>query len=59
MNRLISEKVKEKDNFRPAMILMRKHIESTKLKIDNLEIQKKDFLANVKEFRAKKVIKGN
>lgn len=59
MNKLISEKMKEKDNFRPAMILMRKHIDSVKLKIENLEIQKKDFLANVKEFRTKKVIKGN
>lgn len=54
MNKLISDKEKEKDNFRPAMILLKKHINALKLKIKNVDMQKSEFMINVTEFARKK-----
>ena len=55
LNKQISDKAKEKDNFRPAMTLLTKHTQSLKLKIKNIEIQKSDFMLNITEFTKKKV----
>lgn len=57
LNKLISDKEKEKDNFRPAMILLKKHISSLQQKIKNLEIQKSEFMLRVTEFAEKNVKK--
>ena len=57
LNKLISDKEKEKDNFRPAMILLKKHIASLQQKIKNLEIQKSEFMLRVTEFAEKNIAK--
>ena len=55
LNKMISDKKKEKDNFRPALKLLKNHIVNLKQKIKSFDIGKTDFMINLSHFAEKGV----
>ena len=54
MNKLISDLKKEKDNFRPALLLLKKHAQALNQKIKTVDREKSDFMLKVTNLAEKK-----
>jgi len=54
MNKLISDLKKEKDNFRPALLLLKKHAQALNQKIKTIDREKSDFMLKVTKLAEKK-----
>ena len=54
MNKIISDLKKEKDNFRPALLLLKKHAQALNQKIKTVDREKSDFMLKVTNLAEKK-----